>query len=313
VAASIVTLTKLHHGIDHCPMFRRSSVFSNEQRDAALFPLEQSYNHSQVFFAIHLMHLFTGIFLCFCSTAVIAAVPLKFCYEDKMLTPYYLGVGSHVPIERPGASIEHLQLLVQKVPQLQLELIRMPWKRCLAAIANNDVDAIIASYRPERTDIGRYPMLAQRPDPKRAFAEHHTCLVSRKDAQWSWDGQKIIGTEEIVIGRSLGYAAIPSPKGQTFHMHYTLSGTMDLDLLKKGRINAVTTLCNINNQPFIARFITDRDLKVLQPPLYRNTGYLVFSHQFYQQHPKLSELLWQQLSLHKGSEIYQRYLNDELN
>ncbi len=257
------------------------------------------------------MHFFTGVLLCFFSTAVIASVPLKFCYEDKMLTPYYLGVGSRIPIERPGASIEHLQLLVQKVPQLQLELIRMPWKRCLAAMASNTVDAIIASYRPERTEFGRYPMLQQQPDPKRAFAEHHTCLVSRKDAPWSWDGQKLIGTNEIVIGRSLGYAAIPSPQGQTFQMHYTLSGTMDLDLLRKGRIQAVTTLCNINNQPFMARFITDRDLKVLLPPLYRNTGYLVFSHQFYQQHPQLSEALWQQLALHKGSEIYQRYLNDE--
>lgn len=257
------------------------------------------------------MHLCSLVGLSLLSSTALAAVPLKFCYEDKMLFPYYLGIGSEIPAGRPGATIEHLMVLTQKVPQLKLELIRMPWKRCLAAIANNEVDAVIASYHPERAEFVRYPLLQQQPDPKRAFAEHHTCLVSREDAEWSWDGQKIVGGNEIVIGRPLGYAAITSPVGQKFQMHYTLSGTMDLDLLKKGRINAVTTLCNINGQQFTARFIADRGLKVLYPPLYSNTGYLVFSVDFYQRQQALADLLWEQLAVNKGSDIYQRYLNEQ--
>jgi len=249
-------------------------------------------------------------FSLFFSTAV-TAVPLTFCYEDKMLFPYYLGTGPLVPSQRPGATIEHLKQLTPKVPELQLELVRMPWKRCLAALKNNDVDAVVASFSPERTAFARYPMLQQQPDPKRAFAEHHTCLVSRQDAEWSWDGQKIIGGNEIVIGRTLGYPAITSPLGQKFQMHYTLSGAMDLDLLKKGRINAVTTLCYINGQQFTSSVIANRGLKVLHPPLYRNTGYLVFSVDFYQQHQALAESLWQHLATHKGSDIYQRYLNEQ--
>lgn len=238
-------------------------------------------------------------------------MPLTFCYEDKMLFPYYLGTGAVVPPQRPGASIEHLKQLVQKVPELQLELVRKPWKRCLAALENNEVDAVIASYRPERTVFARYPMQQQKPDPRRAFAVHQTCLVSRQDAEWSWDGQQIVGGNEIVIGRPLGYAAITSPVGQKFQMHYTLSGTMDLDLLKKGRINAVTTLCNINGQQFTASFIASRNLKVLHPPLYSNTGYLVFSFDFYQRRQALAEQLWEQLAQNQGSDIYQRYLNEQ--
>lgn len=280
-----------------------------------MFLAEASYNHTHLSLIVRfymLLHCSTGCLigcLLLFSTAA-TAVPLKFCYEDKLLFPYYLGTGSQVPATRPGATIEHLQQLTQKVPDVQLELVRMPWKRCLAALNNNEVDAIVASYHPERTAIGRYPMLQQQPDPKRAFAEHHTCLVSRQDAPWSWDGQKIIGEDEIVIGRPLGYAAITSPVGQKFQMHYTLSGTMDLDLLKKGRINAVTTLCNINGQQFTASFIASRGLKVLYPPLYSNTGYLVFSVDFYQRQQVLADALWQQLADYKGSDIYQRYLNE---
>ncbi len=248
--------------------------------------------------------------LLFFSTAV-TAVPLTFCYEDKMLFPFYLGNGPEIPEQKPGASIEHLKLLTHKVPQLTLQLVRMPWKRCLAAMANNEVDAVIASYRPERLEFARYPLKQQQPDPSRAFAEHHTCLVSRQDAEWSWDGQNLIGANEIVIGRPLGYAAITSPIGQKFQMHYTLSGTMDLDLLKKGRINAVTTLCNISGQKFTASFIAARGLKVLYPPLYNNTGYLVFSVGFYQRQKVLADMLWDQLAVDKGDEIYKRYINQQ--
>lgn len=252
----------------------------------------------------------TAIFLL--STAADATVPLKFCYEDKLLFPYYLGADAEVPAHRPGASIEHLQHLVRQVPELRLELVRRPWKRCLAALKNNEIDAVIASYRPERTTFARYPLQQQTPDPRRAFAEHQTCLVSREDAPWSWDGKQLIGSNEIVIGRPLGYPAIASPPGQKFQMHYTLSATMDLDLLKKGRINAVTTICNINGQQFIASFIASRQLKVLYPPLYDNTGYLVFSRDFYQRQPALAERLWEQSAQNKGSEIYQRYLNESV-
>jgi len=252
----------------------------------------------------------TGI--CLLSTAAHAAAPLKFCYEDKLLFPYYLGAGAEIPAQRPGASIEHLQQLVQQVPELRLELVRRPWKRCLAALKSNEIDAVIASYRPERTEFAHYPLQQQTPDPRRAFAKHQTCLVSREDAPWRWDGKQLLGSNEIVIGRPLGYPAIPSPPGQKFQMHYTQSATMEVDLLKKGRINAVTTICNINGQQFTASFIASRRLKVLYPPLYDSTGYLIFSRDFYQRHQALAERLWELSAKNKGSEIYQQYLNEQV-
>lgn len=241
----------------------------------------------------------------------IAAVPnieFKFCYEDKSLPPYYLGNDQRIPPERPGASIEHLRRLVAKIPNLTLRLERLPWKRCLAALKSSQVDGLIASYQPEREAIGQYPMQGKLPDPQRGFGEHQTCLVSRKDATWQWDGERFSGVKELIIARPLGYAPLKSKVQQKMTMHYTLSGTMDLDLLEKGRIHAVTTLCQIAGQPTAAvKRMTSRGLKVLQPPLYRSTGYLVFSHSFYQQHPDIAAALWQQLTKDKAADIYLRY------
>lgn len=242
------------------------------------------------------------------SVVVTGHTLLRFCYEDKSLEPYYRGQGTLVPKDNPGATIEHLQLLVSKIPGLQLQLERRPWKRCLAKLQSGETDAVVASYRPEREDIGVYPMLNNQPDPQRAFSEHQTCLVQRAGSSWRWNGQQVSGIDSLVVARPLGYAPLLVPGPKQVLMHYTLSGTMDLELLQAGRVHAVTTLCKIAGQSVVSPNILERGLKVLTPALHSNVGYLLFSRQFYQRQRAEAEALWQQLQANKGTEIYQRYV-----
>ncbi len=237
-----------------------------------------------------------------------AGLNLRFCYEDKPLEPYYRGHGDVIPKDYPGATIEHLQQLVAQVAGVTLQLERRPWKRCLAKLESGETDALVASYRPERESIGHYPMLNGKADPKRAFSEHHTCLVKQAGSNWTWDGERVTGIDSLVVARPLGYAPLIVPGPQQVTMHYTLSGTMDLELLRAGRIHAVTTLCKIAGQPVISAAIHDLGLQVLQPPLHSNTGYLMFSKQFYQQNPQIAQELWRQLQINKAIPIYHEYL-----
>lgn len=253
---------------------------------------------------------FLFIFFCICFTAK-AAVPLNFCFEDKELPPYFFGSGAQVQKNNPGATIEHLQQLVAAVPQLQLKLVRLPWKRCLAALESGDIDAIVGSFSEERAEFAVFPRRQGQLDERRAFNQHHTCLVSRQDAPWQWDGKSLTGIDTLVVARPLGYAPLQSPMRQKFSMHYTVSGTMDLDLLEKGRVNAITRLCQIGEFKVSPFDIARRGLKILYPPLYHSTGYLIFSKQFYQRQPELAELVWQQQITNKGHDIYQRYLAEE--
>ena len=80
---------------------------------------------------------------------------LRFCYEDKQLLPYYAGNSSSVPMH-PGATIEHLQQATA-LADVELQLIRMPWLRCLQQLADNNVDALIASYSEQRADYTLFP------------------------------------------------------------------------------------------------------------------------------------------------------------
>lgn len=243
------------------------------------------------------------------DTTATNAVVMRFCYEDKPLEPYYRGQGALVPKDNPGATIEHLQLLVSKMFGIRLQLERRPWKRCLAKLHQGETDAVVASYRPEREDIGVYPMLNNQPDPKRAFSQHQTCLVQKAGSSWRWNGHEVSGIDSLVVARPLGYAPLLVPGPKQVLMHYTLSGTMDLELLQAGRVHAVTTLCNIAGQSVVSPNILQRGLKVLTPALHSNVGYLLFSRQFYQQQRASADALWQQLQANKGTEIYQRYLS----
>jgi len=237
------------------------------------------------------------------------AVLLRFCYEDKPLEPYYRGFGDLIPNDHPGATIEHLQQLVAAVPGVTLQLERRPWKRCLAKLEAGETDAVVASYRPEREAIGQYPLTAQQPDRQRAFGEHQTCLVQKAGSSWRWDGERISGIDSLVVARPLGYAPLIVPGPKQVLMHYTLSGTMDLELLQAGRVQAVTTLCQIAGQSIISPNILERGLLVLTPALHTNVGYLLFSHRFYQQHQATADALWQRLATDKGRAIYRRYLS----
>lgn len=49
-------------------------------------------------------------------------------YEDKTQFPYYMGDTQRV-LEKPGAAVELVKLLEDRVPGLRIKFSRDPWKR----------------------------------------------------------------------------------------------------------------------------------------------------------------------------------------
>ncbi len=82
-------------------------------------------------------------------------MPDKRGYEDKQLLPYYAGNNADIP-PTPGATIEHLQQATAAA-DISLELLRMPWLRCLQLLEDNLVDALVAAYSQERAHYTHYP------------------------------------------------------------------------------------------------------------------------------------------------------------
>lgn len=215
---------------------------------------------------------------------------LRFCYEDKQLLPYYAGNSINVP-ENPGASIEHLRHATAAVG-ISLELVRMPWLRCLQQLADNNVDALVAAYSAERAHYTFYPQDAQgQPDPARAINTNALCLAYRFDNNFPLKLSDKSST--LTIARPYGYKPLPFPE------HTVLVGAHSpeqaLELVVSGRVDATTVTCEINGLAANRQELDTLPLKILQPPVYYSVGYLMLSEQFYQQHTAIAEQLWHSL------------------
>lgn len=235
--------------------------------------------------------------------APVTAVTLRFCYEDKQLLPYYAGDGGEIP-EQPGATIEHLRRATIAAG-LTLELVRLPWLRCLQQLEDNSVDALVAAYDENRAHYTRYPTQPDGlPDPSRAINQLGLCLAYRFDNSLT---EKISSQSAITVSRPLGYRPIPFPANTALVPAH--SPEQALELVVSGRVDATTVLCQLNGINAKEQHINRIPVLLLYPPLYQSDGYLMLSQGFYQQYTQHAERLWQTLPVTLDKNRYLQYLD----
>ncbi len=236
-------------------------------------------------------------------TPGIEPVTLRFCYEDKQLLPYYVGYGEQIPA-MPGATIEHLRLAAAQTG-VTLQLVRLPWLRCLQQLEDNGVDALVAAYDQERAHYTVYPKRGDgSPDPAKAINQLGLCLAYRYDNALTDNINH--ATNQITVSRPLGYKPIPFPQNTV--LVSTSSPQQALELVVSGRVDATTVLCEMNGIKAKEQHLDQLPVLLLYPPLYRSDGYLMLSNDFYQRHPKVAEQLWQALPATLNKQRYLRYM-----
>lgn len=237
------------------------------------------------------------------ANTVAPTVNLRFCYEDKQLLPYYAGNTSEITTA-PGATIEHLTLATAAVG-ITLELQRLPWLRCLQLLESNEIDALVAAYTPERAHYTVYPQnAAKQPDADRAINRNALCLLHRYDNDLS---TKLAEAEIVTLARPVGYRPLPLPLNSIEVDAFSLHQAMELVVL--GRVDATTSLCEINGEPAHPKELDLMPVTLLRPPIYHAVGYLMLSKHFYQQYPQQAEALWQALPKTLDSARYLEYLS----
>lgn len=275
-------------------------------QDAAHWPLVWVVRGERQEMKALLWHL-SWLLCLLCGQLVHAQTTLTFCYQDQPLEPYYRTAGSQVPTENPGATIEHLQWLATQVPELTLKYVRYPWKRCLLELQRGRVDAVVANYYPEREILGKFPITAQGIDQSRAFTEQDVCLLSKSAVALRWNGQSFADGPPIVFGYMPRVDLRQHPiAAQVNHVPID-NQRQAIHLLQRNQIQLTTILCAIAGQP--TPKLDYAELEVLTPSVAHLTGYLVFSHQFFEKNQQLANKLWDlnQYPL----DIYFRYLQDD--
>ena len=252
------------------------------------------------------------IFLCIVpiNVANAAAKRLLFCYEDKEIAPMFLGAGQEIPTQRPGASADVLRLLDDAVDGVDIEFVRKPWRRCLKDLESNKVNAVIASFREGREQIAVYPMDEDaKPNAHFAISRFGSCLLGRDIFRSQWQSRDKFNTKTFTIAVPSGYGLSAVLKKEPLFVHETVSKESAFELLNKGVVDSSIDICQVDKIKASSYPYSDTDVKALFPPYEFTLGYLVFSHQFYENHPTLSHKMWQWVSEFDSAPIYIDYLN----
>jgi polar amino acid transport system substrate-binding protein len=242
------------------------------------------------------------LYCCFANTSIAAAteqVVFKYCYENKEFLPHFTGNSTEIPAQYPGAEIEILRALDQQITQIRFQFQREPWLRCLKYLETGQVDAVIGSYNKQRAQYAMYPWKDNQLDLERAYLRIDTCLLTVKGAKLDWDGRQFTVAEKIAIAVPRGYSIIKLLSKQKFVLYETDSPEKAHELLFKRRVQASISSCDFEQFP---------DYIVKQPiPIRSHYGYLMISRPFFQQHPELTEQLWDGLAAIDKQSYYQKY------
>lgn len=221
------------------------------------------------------------------------AKPLQICYEDNEYSPA-LPKYSVDGIATYGI---HSQLAVKafSLAQLEVEVFRLPWKRCLHETSIGNMDAAIGvGWTAERQQQLAFPLNTQhQPDASLCLLQTDYHIYTHQQSELKWDGEKL---HQLKFGLSAPQGFVVEQKLRQLNVLSTLPSDIHsgLEMVLLHRLDGYV----------LAEFVADAQLKQhpkgklikkLQPPFYQQPLFLVFSPKLAQSQPQLVQSVWQQI------------------
>lgn len=235
----------------------------------------------------------TALTLCILSFPV-QALPL--CYDDGEQYPWIIKNGK-------GLNIIELETVAARTGE-KLELIGMPWKRCLEGVEKGDfAGAFAASYTDDRARYAVYPMADGKLDHTRRLHADGYTLLRLKGSSVGWDGRKFSNlTGQIGTQASYSIASDLLRWGATVDSNSDTPETL-LRRFGAGQLQAVALLTGeaqfALRQPYLAGKV-----EIVSPPLSEKPYFLIFGRGFYDKNRKTADDLWSMIAKVRESTEY---------
>jgi polar amino acid transport system substrate-binding protein len=235
-----------------------------------------------------------------------AATPasLSFCHEDQDSYPWVLR-------DRPGLNI-HMMRLLERELKIPFKLVPMPWKRCLAEMAANNVHgAFAASYKVDRLEMGRYPASKDgKPDPAYRLHTSSYSLYRLKGSTLNWNGKAFenlvgqIGTQSahsiIDFLRERGASVDDGSKNPVDTLRKVQAGRLQGAALQTPRTERILAL-----HPDLARSIERVPVQLEERPYF-----LMLSAGLVDSAPDLASSIWRTIEKIRESAEYKKIEQD---
>jgi polar amino acid transport system substrate-binding protein len=232
--------------------------------------------------------------LAFSMQAQAASGSLVVCYEDTSNPPFYFGTRNQKP-ELPGVTVELIQLAAQE-QGLQLKLLPMQWKSCLAAMTDNTVDAAFDfSFKAKRESFVVYPYKDGKLDQKRYLHELAYYLFTMQDSKLEWDGNKLSDAKSKLAAVA-GYSIVSDLQGDGYSVEEGLNQRSNLESLVKGKVDGLAQFASITQSIMRKRPGRYANVKQHKLPLRSKLYYLVFAKKFHAEHGNSAEAIWDSIA-----------------
>ncbi|EDQ00818.1 ABC-type amino acid transport/signal transduction system, periplasmic component/domain [Shewanella benthica KT99] len=237
---------------------------------------------------------------------------MRICYEDKNNFPFITkeSISDSKTLGLHG-TLTDLIIASAHTSNLSIQLVRLPWKRCIQHLAQGKIDAIFAAiWTQERETWGVFPKLngSINLDQRLWRARYRVFIHKHSNLKWS-NGQ--------FSGLKLGVAA---PLGYIAHDKLSKLGTLPANnltpnegftLLVRGRLDGYVIEKYIGQNIINQLKLTD-ELTTLKEDFMHVNLYMPVSHQWYQQHSELTLKFWQTLAEvreEQGDTIFNSYID----
>ncbi len=237
----------------------------------------------------------------FCTTSWAAS--LKIATENEDSFPWLY--------DNEGADVELIKAAGKNLGH-DVEIVYMPWKRCLDSLKKNKVDGLFAaSFKEKRQKFGVYPMANGTHDASKQLHPGSYSLYVPKGSNLSWDGDKFINLTGK-MGAPMGYSIIDKLKAKGAEVHEAKQTIMLMKMLANGRLASVAALTPqgdriLKNNADLAAKITKIEVALVEKPYY-----LMFSHDMANNKADLIKAFWAEIEKVRASDqykqIYDKYM-----
>ena len=244
--------------------------------------------------------------------AYATAAYLLLATDDTPGNPWIIGGGTQFQAQRPGIEIELYRLMAEQL-NLQLEMIRMPWKRCLSELKHGRIDGVFpASFKPERLSVGVYPTQNDMVDPSRKSRRSAYFLYTQKASPLAWDGHKFLNLNRMdrkTIGVPLDWSIAADLRRMGVELLEKPRPVDLLAILNKGGLAGVVCLDTVIDTYVAEAPMRFKQIQKVYPPVAEKAYYLILSHAFVSRHPDLSGKIWDTIAAIKDDDRFKAILS----
>lgn len=227
------------------------------------------------------------------------AAELTFATENADSFPWIMTAGGGVDtmlIKTAAANLNH-----------KINIIKVPWKRCLRIMESNQVDGCYAaSFKPNRMKHGIYPMFDGKPDASKQLHPGSYSLYVQNDSKVDWDGDKFVNLSGMV-GAPRGFSIISKLKDKGATVEEGNSTESILKMLVNGRVDAVAALTPQGDRLLNQHKNFNQQIRKIRIPLVVKPYFLMFSQNRNMETPKLVSEFYSEIEKVRNSTIYKDY------